>query len=71
MVDAIGKAARQAGVNVFRRFALMKGWHDVEPISSDRMVDAFDVDRLHDSDWTTQRLTQALKDQIVSAVATT
>jgi hypothetical protein len=69
MVDAIGRVAGAAGVNVFRRFALMKGWREVELVSFDRMVDASDVDRLHDSDWATQRLTQALKDQIVSTIA--
>jgi hypothetical protein len=71
MVDTIGEEAGEAGVNVFRRFALMKGWHEVELISFDRMVDASDPHRLHDSDWANQRLTGALKDQIVSAVATT
>jgi hypothetical protein len=60
MVDAIGEEATEPRVNVFRRFALMKGWHEVELISFDRMVDASDVDRLHDSDWATQRLTRAL-----------
>ena len=40
MVDAIGEEAREAGVNVFRSFALRKGWHEVELISFDRMVDA-------------------------------
>jgi hypothetical protein len=69
MVAAIGDVASEAGVNVFRRFAFMKGWHDVERISFDRMVDLSDQTRLHDSDWSTIRLAQALKDQIVAAVA--
>jgi lysophospholipase L1-like esterase len=69
MVAAIGDVASRAGVNVFRRFAFMKAWHDVEKISFDRMVDLSDQTRLHDSDWSTIRLTQALKDQIVAAVA--
>jgi hypothetical protein len=67
MVAAIGDVASEVGVNVFRRFAFMKGWHDVEPF--DRMVDLSDQTRLHDSDWSTIRLAQALKDQIVAAVA--
>jgi lysophospholipase L1-like esterase len=71
MVAAIGNVANEAGVNIFRRFAYMKGWHDVEKISFDRMLDPCDQTRLHDSDWTTVRLTQALKDLIVAAVAKT
>jgi hypothetical protein len=69
MVAAIGDVASEVGVNVFRRFAFMKGWHDVERISFDRMVDLSDQTRLHDSDWSTIRLAHALKDQIVAAVA--
>jgi hypothetical protein len=71
MVKAIGDVAREASVNVFRRFAFMKGWHEIEQISFDRMVDPYDQTRLHDSDWTTQRLAQALKDQIASAAEKT
>ena len=33
------------------------------------MVDPSDPDRLHDSDWATQRLARSLKDQIVGGVA--
>lgn len=61
MVEAISELARDAGVNVFRRFAFMKGLHEVEHVSFDRMVDPADNDRLHDSDWTTQRLAWAMK----------
>jgi lysophospholipase L1-like esterase len=71
MVTAIGDVARKARVNVFRRFAFMKGWHEIEQISFDRIVDPYDQTRLHDSDWTTQRLAQALKDQIVFAAEKT
>ncbi len=67
MVAAIGEVAREACVNVFRRFDFMRGWHEIEKISFDRMVDPNDPTRLHDSDWATIRLSQALKDQIVAA----
>jgi hypothetical protein len=67
MIAAIGEVAREACVNVFRRLDFMRGWHEVEKISFDRMVDPNDPTRLHDSDWTTIRLSQALKDQIVAA----
>lgn len=68
MAEAIAEIAREAKVNVFRRFALMKAWHQVEGVSFDRMVDPEDPDRLHDSDWTTQRLAWMLKEAIVDSV---
>jgi len=68
MVDAISQLAREAGVNVFRRFAFMKGLHQVEQVSFDRMVDPTDVNRLHDSDWATQRVAWAVKLAIVDSV---
>ena len=42
MVEAISELARDAGVNVFRRFAFMKGLYEVEQVSFDRMVDPTD-----------------------------
>jgi hypothetical protein len=68
MVGAIGRIAHDKGVNVFRRFALMKGWHKVEGISFDRMVDPGDPERLHASDWTTDRMSWELKEAIRVAV---
>jgi hypothetical protein len=68
MVKAIGKLAREAGVNVFRRFAFMKALHQVERVSFDRMVDPTDDSRLHDSDWATGRLAWAVKLAIVDGV---
>jgi lysophospholipase L1-like esterase len=68
MVEAISELARDGGVNVFRRFAFMKGLHDVERISFDRMVDPGDDTRLHDSDWVTGRLASAVKLAIVGGV---
>jgi lysophospholipase L1-like esterase len=68
MVTAIAEVGREQQVNLFRRFALMEGWHDVEKISFDRMVDPGDRDRLHDSDWATQKLTAVLGDLILARV---
>lgn len=68
MVEAISELARDAGVNVFRRFAFMKALHEVERVSFDRMVDPTDNDRLHDSDWATQRVAWALQLAIVGGV---
>jgi lysophospholipase L1-like esterase len=68
MVEAISQLARDAGVNVFRRFAFMKGLYQVEQVSFDRMVDPTDETRLHDSEWATRRLAWALKLAIVGGV---
>jgi len=68
MVEAISELARDAGVNVFRRFAFMKGLHEVEQVSFDRMVDPTDTSRLHDSDWTTERVAWAVKLAIVGGI---
>jgi lysophospholipase L1-like esterase len=68
MVEAIGELAREAGINVFRRFAFMKGLHEVEHVSFDRMVDPMDEHRLHDSDWVTHRVAWAMKLAIVRGI---
>ncbi len=68
MVEAIGELARDASVNVFRRFAFMEGLHKVEGVSFDRMVDPADDSRLHDSDWATQRVAWALSLAIIDGV---
>ena len=60
MVEAISGLARDAGVNVFRRFAFMKGLVEVEQASFDRMVDPDDPHRLHCSDWVTGRVALSL-----------
>jgi len=67
MVKAISELARD-GVNVFRRFAFMKGLSEVEQVSFDRMVDPADEHRLHDSDWATHRVAWAMKLAIVGGV---
>src|SRR5258708_34622131 len=68
MVEVISELARDAGVNVFRRFAFMKGLYQVEQVSFDRMVDPTDNSRLHDSDWATERVARAVKLAIVGGV---
>jgi hypothetical protein len=60
-------AAANPPVNLFRRFDLMRRWHTIEKYSFDRMIDPSDVDRLHQSDWSAQRIGQALCEVIVNA----
>ena len=67
MVAAISQIAQEKRVNVFRRFALMKGWHEVAKISFDRLVDPGDDTRLHASDWTTDKMTWQLTEAIETA----
>ena len=68
MVAAISKIAHKKGVNVFSRFELMQGWHDIAKISFDRMVDPGDDTRLHASDWTTDKMSWQLTAAINAAV---
>ena len=68
MVSAIAEVASSMNVNLFRRFEFMKAWHELEGISFDTMVDPTDTDRLHDSDWSTQRLAWNLSQLIFKAV---
>jgi hypothetical protein len=71
MVDALAALATKQEVNLFRRFELMEGWHTVERIPIDRMVNPGDGDRLHDSDWATQKISEALYGLIIAEVART
>ena len=45
----------------------MRRWHEIEKNSFDRMIDPSDVDRLHQSDWSAQRIGQSLCEVIVKA----
>ncbi len=53
-------ATARPPVNVFRRFAMMRAWHQLEQISFDQIVRADDEKRLHQSDWATGRMADAL-----------
>jgi len=67
MVSLISAAAEQAKVNLFRRWALMRHWHVHNNIGFDRMFDPTDPDKLHQSDWSTRRFSQALRDAFTKA----
>jgi hypothetical protein len=67
MVALIAAAARTANVNLFRRWALMRHWHVHNNIGFERLLDPTDPDRLHQSDWSTQRISQVLRDAITKA----
>jgi hypothetical protein len=67
IVSLIAAAAEKAGVNLFRRWALMRHWHIDNGIALDRMFDPTDPDKLHQSDWSTRRVSQALCQAITGA----
>lgn len=65
MVKRISELGEAAGVDVFRRWALMQPWH----VAMRELVDPNDDLQLHLSDWATQNVTQKLFDQIKLMVA--
>jgi hypothetical protein len=69
MVWLIAAVAERAGVNVFRRWALMRHWHVQNNIGFDRMLDPSDPDRLHQSDGSMLRMSRGLADAISKAAA--
>jgi acyl-CoA thioesterase I len=66
MVDLISSAAAQAKADVFRRFALMRYWHDVEKIPFETFLSS---DGLHMNDWAHSCFAKALAEAIGDAVA--
>ena len=67
MVKRISAAAEKAGVNVFRRFALMQHWNLEDGIAIEDLIRWDDPDHLHMSDWATNCVTQALYEAIINA----
>jgi hypothetical protein len=67
MVALIAAAAERANVNLFQRWALMQHWYEHNNIGVEQMLDTTDPDKLHQNDWSTLRVSQALRDAIVKA----
>jgi hypothetical protein len=68
MVSLISAEAEKAVVSVFRRWALMRHWHVHDNVSFERVLDPTDQDKLHQSDWSTLRISRALCDAITKAL---
>jgi lysophospholipase L1-like esterase len=62
-------AAAETTVNVFRRFNLMRNFHEIERNSFDRIIDPNDTDRLHQSDWSARRIGYELCEAIAAGSA--
>lgn len=69
MVSLIAAAAEKAQVNLFRRWALMRHWHIHDNVALSDMIDpADDKDQLHQNDWSTMLISQALVNAITRKV---
>jgi hypothetical protein len=69
MLSKIIEIAAAKGVNVFRRFDFMRRLIEAERVSFDRIIDPTDVERLHQSDRTAQRIGYELSEAIAAAGA--
>jgi lysophospholipase L1-like esterase len=69
MMSAIANAAASRNVNVFGRFELMRKFIEIEKVGFDRMISANDEKRLHQSDWSAQRIGYELSEAIAAAAA--
>lgn len=66
LVSKIADIADKAGVNVFRRFQLMQRWTENDKIPRNLLISD---DGLHQTDWSTNCVTQALAAAIEQTVA--
>jgi acyl-CoA thioesterase-1 len=71
MEKLIAEAAQKAGVNLFRRFALMESWVLQDGIDIEHLIRDGDGEKLHMSEWATACVTRALCDAILGAPAAT
>jgi hypothetical protein len=60
MMSLIATAADKAGVNVFRRWALMRHWHIYNNIALADMIDPLDGEQLHQNEWSTMQVSKTL-----------
>jgi hypothetical protein len=64
MVGLISAAAEQASVDLFPRFALMRGWHDRDAIPFEAFLSP---DLLHMNDWSYGCLAKLLSSAMAEA----
>jgi acyl-CoA thioesterase-1 len=64
MVNLISAAAKQASVDLFPRFALMRGWHDRDAIPFETFLSP---DLLHMNDWSYGCVAKLLSSAMVEA----
>jgi acyl-CoA thioesterase-1 len=66
MVEQIALAAKDDNVDLFRRFAVMRDWHDVQHLSFDKFVSP---DQLHMNDWSYACMAKLLGSAIAEAAS--
>jgi acyl-CoA thioesterase-1 len=66
MVEQIALAAKNENIDLFRRFAVMRDWHDVQHISFDKFVSP---DQLHMNDWSYGCMAKLLGGAIAEAAS--
>jgi lysophospholipase L1-like esterase len=66
MVEQIATAAKVQNVDLFRRFAVMRDWHDVQHLSFDKFVSP---DQLHMNDWSYACMAKLLGGAIAEAAS--
>jgi hypothetical protein len=71
MVSAIRAAARDAKVNLFQRWALMRHWNEHNNVSLEQLLAPDDELKLHQSDWSTMQVARALRSAILTATGAT
>jgi len=67
MAARISAAAEKAGINVFRRFALMQRWNLEDGIAMEELIRRDDPNHLHMSDWATNCITRELYKAMIKA----
>ncbi|WP_426609208.1 SGNH/GDSL hydrolase family protein [Bradyrhizobium sp. McL0616] len=70
MIEAIRTAARDAKVNLFQRWALMRHWHVYNNASFEQLLAPDDELKLHQSDWSTMQVARTLRSAILTATGT-
>ena len=68
MLNLIADAAARSGSGLFRRFEIMKFWHQVGHVPFEYMISNADGNWLHQNDWSYNCIAQALCNGIVDAV---
>ena len=64
IVDLIAQTARGSGVNLFRRFELMRRWREVDQLSFDKFLSE---DEFHMNDWSYACVARAMAEAIAEA----
>ncbi|CAN5291648.1 hypothetical protein BH11PSE4_BH11PSE4_17580 [soil metagenome] len=68
MIRLMADVARDANVDIFKRFALMRHWHVHDRISFEEMTDPIDNARLHQSESSTAGVARALSGAIMESI---